>query len=97
MFARRIRLCKLLRFEVRIDWSWIIIALLIAWSLSKGLSPSYYKNLSTQTYWWMGIIGTVGLFLSVIVHEFSLPRGKEIRCAHEGNHPLYLWRCCRNG
>ena len=71
MFGRRIRLFKLLGFEVRIDWSWIIIAILIAWSLSKGLFPSYYKGLSTQTYWWMGIIGAAGLFLSIIVHEFS--------------------------
>jgi len=51
MFGKRIKLFKLLGFEVRIDWSWIIIALLIIWSLSKGLFPSYYKNLSTQTYW----------------------------------------------
>jgi hypothetical protein len=62
MFARRIRLCKPFGFEVRIDWSWIIIALLIARSLSKGLSPSYYKNLSAQTYWWMGIIAALRLF-----------------------------------
>jgi hypothetical protein len=61
MFARRIRLCELLRFEVRIDWSWIIIALLITWSLSKGLPPSYYKNLPAQTYWWMGIIAALRL------------------------------------
>jgi Zn-dependent protease/predicted transcriptional regulator len=71
MFGKRIKLFKLLGFEVRIDWSWIIIALLITWSLSKGLFPSYYKNLSTQTYWWMGIIGAAGLFLSIIAHEFS--------------------------
>ena len=71
MFGNRIKLFKLLGFEVRVDWSWIIIAILIAWSLSKGLFPSYYKNLSPQTYWWMGIIGALGLFLSIIVHEFS--------------------------
>jgi Zn-dependent protease/CBS domain-containing protein len=71
MFGNRIKLFKLLGFEVRVDWSWIIIAILIAWSLSKGLFPSYYKNLSPQTYWWMGIIGTAGLFLSIIAHEFS--------------------------
>ena len=71
MFGKRIKLFKLLGFEVRIDWSWIIIALLITWSLSKGLFPFYYKNLSTQTYWWMGIIGALGLFLSIIAHEFS--------------------------
>jgi Zn-dependent protease/CBS domain-containing protein len=71
MFGKRIKLFKLLGFEVRVDWSWIIIAILIAWSLSKGLFPYYYKGLSTQTYWWMGIIGAAGLFVSIIVHEFS--------------------------
>ena len=71
MLGNRIKLFKLLGFEVRVDWSWIIIAILITWSLSKGLFPYYYKGLSTQTYWWMGIIGAAGLFVSIIVHEFS--------------------------
>ena len=71
MFGKKINLFKLLGFEVRIDLSWIIIAVLIAWSLSTGLFPFYYKNLSIETYWAMGIIAAVGLFLSIIVHEFS--------------------------
>ena len=71
MFGKRITLFKLLGFEVRIDLSWIVIAVLIAWSLSTGLFPFYYKNLSTETYWAMGIIAAVGLFISIIVHEFS--------------------------
>jgi len=70
MFGKRITLFKLLGFEVGIDWSWIIIAVLIAWSLSTGLFPNYYQNLSTQMYWIMGIVGAVGLFLSIIMHEF---------------------------
>jgi Zn-dependent protease/CBS domain-containing protein len=71
MFGKRIKLFKLLGFEVDIDLSWIIIAILIVWSLSTGLFPFHYKNLSTQTYWLMGIIGALGLFLSIIIHEFS--------------------------
>jgi Zn-dependent protease/CBS domain-containing protein len=70
MFGKRVKLFKLLGFEVRIDASWIVIAILIAWSLSTGLFPFHYKNLSIQTYWLMGIIGAVGLFISIIVHEF---------------------------
>jgi Zn-dependent protease/predicted transcriptional regulator len=70
MFGKRITLFKLVGFEVGIDWSWFIIAILIAWSLSTGLFPMYYKNLSTQMYWTMGIIGAVGLFFSIIIHEF---------------------------
>ncbi|MEJ2730577.1 MAG: site-2 protease family protein [Deltaproteobacteria bacterium] len=70
MFGKRFKLFKLLGFEVGIDLSWILIAILIAWSLSTGFFPFQYKNLSTQTYWLMGIIGAVGLFFSIIAHEF---------------------------
>ena len=69
MFGKRINLFKLLGFEVRIDLSWIIIVILIAWSLSTGIFPFHYKGLSKNTYWAMGILGTIGLFLSIIFHE----------------------------
>jgi Zn-dependent protease/predicted transcriptional regulator len=71
MFGKRIRLFKLLGFEVRIDLSWIIIAVLITWSLSKGLFPFQYKGLSVSDYWTMGVVGAVGLFISIILHELS--------------------------
>ena len=70
MFGKQFKLFKLFGFEVGIDLSWVVIAILIAWSLSTGFFPFQYKNLSTQTYWLMGIIGAVGLFLSIIAHEF---------------------------
>ena len=69
MFGKTISLFKLFGFEVKIDLSWIIIALLITWSLAKGVFPSYYKGLSTTTYWWMGIFGALGLFFSIVFHE----------------------------
>ena len=71
MFGKRFKLFKLLGFEVSIDLSWVIIAILIAWSLSTGLFPFQYKDLSIQTYWLMGAVGAIGLFLSIIAHEFS--------------------------
>lgn len=69
MFGRRIKLFKLFGFEVRIDLSWLIIAVLVAWSLAVGFFPFRYKNLSVQTYWVMGVVGAIGFFLSVIFHE----------------------------
>jgi Zn-dependent protease/CBS domain-containing protein len=71
LFGKRFKLFKLLGFEVSIDLSWVIIAILIAWSLSTGLFPFQYKDLSIQTYWLMGAVGAIGLFLSIIAHEFS--------------------------
>lgn len=70
MFGRRMRLFKLLGFEVRIDLSWIVIAVLVTWSLADGLFPYLYKNLDKEVYWAMGVVGALGLFASIIFHEF---------------------------
>jgi Zn-dependent protease/CBS domain-containing protein len=71
MFGRKFRLFKLMGFEVGVDPTWVILAILVAWSLSMGYFPFYYRNLSTQAYWIMGIVGAAGLFVSIIAHEFS--------------------------
>ena len=69
MFGKSITLFKLLGFKVRIDISWFIIALLITWTLAKGMFPHYYKGFHTSTYWLMGFMGALGLFISIIFHE----------------------------
>jgi len=71
MFGKRIPLFKLFGFKVNVDLSWFILAVLVSWSLAKSLFPHYYKGFSNETYWWMGIAGAVGLFFSIIFHEFS--------------------------
>lgn len=69
MFGRSIDLFKVFGFRVRVDMSWIILAILVAWSLSSGYFPVRFEDLSTRTYWTMGILGAAGLFLSIIFHE----------------------------
>ena len=71
MLGRPINLFKLFGFQVRIDLSWIFIAVLLAWSLAVGYFPFRYKGLLPGTYWIMGVIGALGLFSSIIVHEIS--------------------------
>jgi Zn-dependent protease/CBS domain-containing protein len=71
MFGKRITLFKLLGFSVHIDMSWIIIAVLITWTLAQGFFPAQYQGFAQRTYWWMGIMGALGLFLSIIFHELS--------------------------
>jgi Zn-dependent protease/CBS domain-containing protein len=70
MFGKRMPLFKLFGFTVNVDMSWIILAVLVSWSLAKGLFPHYYEGFSNEIYWWMGIAGAVGLFVSIIFHEF---------------------------
>lgn len=71
MFGKRITLFRLMGFQVRLDFSWIFIAFLVTWSLAAGLFPDYYEGLSPTTYWGMGIAGALGLFASIVFHEFG--------------------------
>lgn len=69
MFGNRVTLFKLLGFEIRLDASWVIIAVLITWTLATGYFPLDYKDLPPATYWWMGAAGALGLFASIVFHE----------------------------
>lgn len=69
MFGKRISLFKLFGFHVKMDFSWFILAVLIIWSLARGLFPHFYKGFSASTYWIMGIAGAIGLLFSIVFHE----------------------------
>src|SRR5436190_1405191 len=71
MFKRSISLFKLFGFEVRLHWTWSIIALLVLWSLARGVFPSAIQGLAAGTYWWMAAVGATGLFFSIILHELG--------------------------
>ena len=71
MFGNRITLFKLLGFDIKLDLSWVFIAVLISWSLASGYFPGKYHGLSQTSYWFMGIAGALGLFVSIILHELG--------------------------
>jgi Zn-dependent protease len=73
MFMKRVPLFKLLGFQVWIDWSWFILALLITWTLATGLFPRLYADagIDAATYWVMGAAGAIGLFASIVLHELG--------------------------
>jgi Zn-dependent protease/predicted transcriptional regulator len=71
MFGRSFPLFKLAGFQVGVDWSWLIIAVLITWTLSIGVFPFYYPELAPATYWSMGVVAALGLFASIILHELA--------------------------
>lgn len=68
---RPIRLFSLFGFEVKLDLSWLMLALLISWSLGAGMFPVEYPDLPRRTYAWMGIAGAIGVFFSIVFHELS--------------------------
>lgn len=71
MNGRSYEVMRLFGFPIRIDPSWLIILLLVTWSLATGWFPSRHEGLSTATAWAMGLIGALALFASLVVHELS--------------------------
>lgn len=75
------RLGSILGFEIRIDYSWFVIVLLILWTLSFGVFPVAYPGLPRGVYLAMGAAGTILFFMSLLGHELShslVARGKGI-------------------
>ena len=57
--------------RIRIDWSWIVIFLLVTWTLAVGYYPTLYPSFSTATNWVLGVASSLLLFVSVLVHELA--------------------------
>lgn len=70
MFGKSINLIKVFGFQVKVDISWLIIAALVTWSLAVGFFPHYLEGLRTIDYWVLAVFGALGLFFSIVFHEF---------------------------
>lgn len=71
MFGRSIHLFRLFGIDVKLDPSWFLIAILVAWSLATQAFPAYLPGETPATYWIMGIAGALLFFASILAHEFG--------------------------
>jgi Zn-dependent protease/predicted transcriptional regulator len=67
----RIASFSLLGVSIKLDASWILLSLLIAWSLAAGVFPDLYQGLPRSTYWGMAGAAVVGIAVSIILHELG--------------------------
>src|SRR3989344_2159481 len=66
-----LKVMRVLGIDIYLHFSWWFVFIILTWSLATGFFPHYYPNLTTQSYWLMGIISAVLLFVSVLLHELS--------------------------
>jgi len=62
---------RIIGIPVRIHYTLWLVLLLIAWSLAEGYMPQHYPGLGATTYWAIGIVSAIVLFVSVFLHELS--------------------------
>jgi Zn-dependent protease len=66
-----IRLGTILGIPVGVNWSVLIIFLLLAWGLSAGQLPDAYPGYPTWSYVTAGVSAAVVFFLGLLAHEVS--------------------------
>lgn len=66
-----IHIGKIAGISIDINWSWLIILVLLTVSLATGWFPVIYRDWSPAAYWIAGLIAAILLFVSVLVHELA--------------------------
>ncbi|MFA5308899.1 MAG: site-2 protease family protein [Dehalococcoidales bacterium] len=64
------KLFRIAGIDIGIHYTWIFIFVLFSWTLAQGYFPAYYEW-STAAYWITGIIASLLIFVSVLLHEMA--------------------------
>lgn len=66
-----IRLGHILGIPVAVNYTWFFAIAVIAWSLAGSYYPQRAPGFDDATYWVMGVVSALLLFVAVLVHEFG--------------------------
>ena len=86
-----LRIGKIFGIDIYIHISWVIILVLLTWSLAVGWFPVLYHGFSAVTYWVLGFIAAVLLFVSVLLHELAHSLVARARGLPVKNITLYIF------
>ena len=75
-----IELGRIFGIRIGINWSWLVVFALIAWTLAVGVFPSTNPGLSDGAYIAMAIVAAASFFASLLLHEL----GHAVEARREG-------------
>jgi Zn-dependent protease len=77
-YKRQITVAHIFGIPVRFDYRWFLVFILSVWLIAANLSRGgmfvgsfQLQAVSTAAAWGLGVVTTLGLFLSVLAHELS--------------------------
>src|SRR5262249_59448136 len=62
---------RIFGINIHIDGSWILIFLLITWSLAPGLLPPWHPQWGTGMRWAVAVAASLLFFVAILLHELS--------------------------
>jgi Zn-dependent protease/predicted transcriptional regulator len=66
-----LRIARIAGLDIYIHVSWLIILVFLTFSLATSWFPATYPGYSTPTYFFLGVIAALLLFVSVLLHELA--------------------------
>jgi Zn-dependent protease/CBS domain-containing protein len=71
---------RLLGIRISVNWSWLVVFVLIVWSLASEIFPAQNEGLSDTAYLAMAIVAALLFFASLLLHEL----GHALQARREG-------------
>jgi Zn-dependent protease len=65
------RLGRIAGIEIGLNWSWVIVLILMLWTLAAGIFPTENPGLSDGTYMAMAGVAAIVFFASLLLHELG--------------------------
>jgi Zn-dependent protease/predicted transcriptional regulator len=66
-----IQLGRIFGIQIGINWSWLVVVVLITWTLAAGIFPETNPGLSDATYIVQAIVAAALFFISLLLHELG--------------------------
>ncbi len=78
------RIGRIFGIDINVDSSWFLIFVLFSWVLAANYYPQGYPGWSTGLYWLIGILTSLFIFSSVLIHELAhsiaaIKQGEKVR------------------
>jgi Zn-dependent protease/CBS domain-containing protein len=71
MFGTRWRLFRLFGIPIGVDASWLIILVLITWTLADGYFRAELPSVPASQRWVLGLLTALAFFLCIVLHEMG--------------------------
>ncbi len=71
MMRGRVRIGRVRGIPIRVDASWIVIFVLLTWSMARSVFPGMFPHWSPALTWGTAVVTALLFFLSVLIHEIS--------------------------
>ncbi|HID63856.1 MAG TPA: site-2 protease family protein [Anaerolineae bacterium] len=78
------RIARIFGIDINIDSSWLIVFVLITWTLAGSYFPAQYPGWDSWLHWMVGVTTSVLFFASVLAHELAhslvaIRQGEKVR------------------